>query len=79
MAYLLGDCLLLDRLKEREMTQSEFARRIDCSRQFVSQLISGDAFMTLEFAINAAEILGCRTTDFYILKTGKPKRRNRLE
>ncbi|AOZ91610.1 helix-turn-helix transcriptional regulator [Paenibacillus crassostreae] len=79
MAYLLGECLLLDRLKERNMTQSKFARFMGCSRQFVSQLVAGEAFMTLEFAINAAYILECKTTDFYILKTGKPKRRNRKE
>ncbi|MFD1954259.1 transcriptional regulator [Paenibacillus thailandensis] len=79
MAFLLGECLLQDHLNRKGMSQSEFARRMGCSRQFVSQLIAGKAFMSLEFAINAAYILECKPTDFYILETGKRKQRNRKE
>lgn len=67
MAFLLGECLLPDRLKEKEILQADFARYMKCSRSFVSQLISGDAYMSLEFAINAAHFLNCRVTDLYVL------------
>ncbi|MCA4755533.1 helix-turn-helix domain-containing protein [Paenibacillus glucanolyticus] len=68
MAFLLGDCLLLDRLKDKGITQAEFARYMKCSRSYVSQLISGDAKMSLTFAINAAHFLECRVTDLYVLE-----------
>lgn len=67
MSYMLGDCLLLDRLEEKGVSQAEFARAMKCSRSFVTQLIKGDAHMSLQFAINAAHYLGCRVTDLYVL------------
>lgn len=67
MAYLLGECLLLDRLKEKNISQAAFAKHMDCSRSFVTQLINGDSKMSLEFAINAAHYLNCRVTDLYVL------------
>jgi transcriptional regulator with XRE-family HTH domain len=68
MAFRLGECLLLDRLEEKGITQAEFARHMNCSRSYVSQLISGKAKMSLEFAINAAHFLNCRVTDLYVLR-----------
>ncbi|WP_445323436.1 helix-turn-helix transcriptional regulator [Paenibacillus sp. FSL P4-0127] len=68
MAFLLGECLLLDRLNEKEISSAEFARHMKCSRSFVSQLISGKSKMSLEFAINAAHFLNCRVTDLYVLE-----------
>jgi transcriptional regulator with XRE-family HTH domain len=67
MAFLLGECLLLEILNEKGMSQAEFARRMDCSRQYVSQLISGDATMSLQFAINASFLLDCDYRRFYRL------------
>ncbi|WP_211746397.1 helix-turn-helix transcriptional regulator [Paenibacillus sp. Marseille-Q4541] len=67
MSFRLGDCLLLERLNEKGWTQAEFAKRMGVTRQYVSKLVSGDRKMSLEFAINAANILGCRVTDLYIL------------
>lgn len=68
MAFLLGDCLLLDRLEEKGITQAEFARHMKCTRSYVSQLISGESKMSLTFAINAAHFLNCRVTDLYVLE-----------
>jgi len=68
LAFLLGDCLLQDRLDDKGITQAEFARHMKCSRSYVSQLISGEAKMSLTFAINAAYFLNCRVTDLYVLK-----------
>lgn len=68
MSLQLGDCLLLERLNEKGMSQAEFAKRMGVSRQYVNKLIKGRTKMSLEFALNAANILGCRITDFYILE-----------
>ncbi|OMF35246.1 hypothetical protein BK133_11075 [Paenibacillus sp. FSL H8-0548] len=78
MAFLLGECLLLDVLKKRGMKRAAFAGKMDCSRAFVTQLIRGEAYMSLEFAINAAHLLECQVTDFYVLNIGK-RRSNRNE
>lgn len=68
MAFLLGECLLPDRLKEKGIKPVDFARHMKCSRSFVSQVISGESNMSLEFAINAAHFLNCRVTDLYVLE-----------
>lgn len=67
MAFLLGECLLPDRLEEKGISQADFARHMKCSRSFVTQVITGQARMSLEFAINAAHYLNCRVTDLYVL------------
>ncbi|WP_445323770.1 helix-turn-helix domain-containing protein [Paenibacillus sp. FSL R5-0407] len=67
MSYVLGECLLLDRLREKGVSRAEFARALKCTRAYVTQLINGDAHMSLTFAINAAHYLGCRVTDLYVL------------
>jgi len=67
MAFLLGECLLLDRLTDKKMKPAEFARRMECSRSYVSGLIAGTEKMSLEFAINASQVLECRVTDLYVL------------
>lgn len=74
MALKLEECLLLDRLKDRKMTQSDFAKRMECSRQYVSALARGTEFMSLEFAINAADILHCRVTDLYVLTRSRSRK-----
>lgn len=71
MAFRLGECLLLDILERKNMTQAEFARRMKVSRQYVNRIATGEDTMSLEFAINAAHILGCRVTDLYILRSRK--------
>jgi transcriptional regulator with XRE-family HTH domain len=74
MAFQLGECLLLQRLKAKNMSPAEFARRMKVSRQYVHKLISGEDTMSLEFAINAAHILECRVTDLYVLNIVKSRR-----
>lgn len=72
MAFRLGECLLQDRLDNREMTKAEFARRMGVTRQYVGNLLIKDrrkrAVMSLEFATNAAIVLECQMSDFYILE-----------
>ncbi|ASA22051.1 helix-turn-helix transcriptional regulator [Paenibacillus donghaensis] len=70
MAFLLGECLLLELLEQVDMSQAEFAKRLKCSRQYVGQLITkkDNATMSLEFAINAADVLGCSVNELYTLR-----------
>lgn len=65
MAFRLAECLLLDLLKKKGMSQSEFARRLGVSRQYINKLINGDRTMTLEMAINSSFILDCQVNDLY--------------
>jgi plasmid maintenance system antidote protein VapI len=68
MAFLLGECQLQSLLKRANMKPAEFARQMECSRTYVSDLISGDKTMSLEFAINAAYILDCEVNELYALR-----------
>lgn len=67
MAFRIGECLLPIRLKEKGIKPVEFAKAMECSRQYVSGLIKGTETMSLEFAINAAVVLECEITDLYKL------------
>jgi len=77
MAFRLGECLLRDRLEKVNMTQTELADRLGVSKQFVGAIISGRKKMSLELAINAAQLLECRVTDLYVLHHKPIKRRKR--
>lgn len=75
MAILIGECLLRQRLREAKMTQSEFARRLNISRQMVSKYVNDEKIMSLEMCFNAAHVLNCSVYDLYVLKYV----RNRIE
>lgn len=67
MAFLLGECLLKQLIDDNGLTQAEFARRMECSPQFISGLIRGKEKMSLEFAINASLKLDCDVKELYEL------------
>ena len=69
MAFRLGECLLLNVLKRRNMSQSEFARRMNVSRQYIHRLATNQKVMSLEFAINACYVLDCDILDLYVIET----------
>lgn len=52
-------------LYAKRMTQADFARRLDMSEGYVSQLISGKSKFSLLAAKRAANILGCKIDDLY--------------
>lgn len=47
------------------MTQVEFARRIEVSESYVSKIISGEKHLSLEKAATGAFVLGIHAEDFY--------------
>lgn len=60
MALHVGRSRLPELLKAKRMSQAEFARRLNVSEPFISQIISGyrNAKFSYEMAQNAAKILG---------------------
>jgi transcriptional regulator with XRE-family HTH domain len=64
----LGECRLPELLARRKLTQSEFARRLGVSRQYINKVIQGEKKLSLEQAINAAYILNCDVTDLYHIR-----------
>lgn len=66
MALQFGRCRLPELLEARHMTQSEFARRLNISEAYVSQLAKGVRKFTFLMAKRAAVILQCSTDDLYI-------------
>lgn len=53
-------------LESRHMSQVEFARRLNISEAYASQLASGVRKFTFIMAMRAALILKCSPTDLYI-------------
>lgn len=68
MALVLGRCRLQSCLRMRKMTQSELARRLGVTRQTINDWANNRAQMSLERAVNIANILDCAVTDLYEFK-----------
>jgi len=65
MRYAIGRCRLLDILKNRKMSQAEFARRMDTHPQTVQKWVKGEAVMLLITAYAASQVLGCKMEELY--------------
>lgn len=52
-------------LAAKKMSQAEFARVMDVSESFISQVINGKAFFSYILALKAAWILKCRMEDLH--------------
>lgn len=65
MALSFGRSRLPELLAKRKMSQAEFARRLNVSEGFVSQIISGTSKLSLLKAKVAADILKCHIDDLY--------------
>lgn len=61
----IGRSRLPDLLDKKRMTQADFARRMNISEAFVSQIIKGESKFSLLKAKQAADILGCYIEDLY--------------
>lgn len=65
MALQFGRTRLPELLEKRRMSQAEFARRLDVSEAYASQLASGRRKFTFIMAMRAAVILQCTPMDLY--------------
>jgi transcriptional regulator with XRE-family HTH domain len=64
--YEVGKCRLRILLKERKITQNEFATMMGMSKQQINDYISGHtATMSLKTAKNIAHVLGCSIEELY--------------
>lgn len=65
-SLLLGESRLPQLLKRaNNMSQSEFARRLGVSRQFITKVIKKERKFSLEQALLAAHILDCDVNELY--------------
>jgi len=72
--YEVGKCRLRTLLKERKISQNEFARMMGMSKQQINDYISGyTATMSLKTAKNIAYVLGCSIEELYEWKRSKTK------
>jgi transcriptional regulator with XRE-family HTH domain len=65
LAYVVGRCLLRERLKETGMTQSELATKLGVKVQQVNKYITDRQKMSLQVAKNISVILHCDIDDLY--------------
>ncbi|MEW4281728.1 helix-turn-helix transcriptional regulator [Priestia megaterium] len=72
--YEVGKCRLKILLKERRITQNEFASMMGMSKQQISDYITGHtATMSLKTAKNIAHKLDCSIDDLYEWTRSKTK------
>jgi len=65
--YRVGKCLLLDLLKARGLSQTDLAVKLGVSKQRINALAHNRRTMSLETAVNVAEVLKCDVKDLYEL------------
>lgn len=61
----IGKSRIPEHLKRIGMSQAEYARRLNVSESFASQLASGDKTLSLIKAKISAHIFGCYIDDLY--------------
>jgi transcriptional regulator with XRE-family HTH domain len=65
MRFEVGRSLLRDRLRERRMTQSELARKLNREKSQISDIANRRSVVRLELAKELADTLGCSIEDLY--------------
>lgn len=65
MYYVVGKCLLSDRLIQVRMTQQELAARLGVTKQQINSYTTNRRVMNLTTAKNIASIVKCEVTDLY--------------
>lgn len=65
MAPPVGRSRLPELLKINRLSQTEFARLMDISDGFVSQVISGKRYFSYPMAVRASKLLKCKMEDLH--------------
>jgi transcriptional regulator with XRE-family HTH domain len=65
MRFEVGRSLLPDRLRERGMSQSELARKLNRNKSQISDIVNRRSAVRLELAKELAHALGCSIEDLY--------------
>ena len=61
----VGKCLLLDILKQKNVTQQELAEKIGVTKQQINHYIKNRRIMSIQIAANIAYVLDCEIMDLY--------------
>lgn len=70
MALRVGRSRIPELLERKGWTQAEFARRLDISEGFLSQVISGKRYFSYPTAAKAAFLLGCSMEELHEIEFG---------
>ena len=65
MAYKVGECLLLSRLSDAGITQSELSNKLGVTAQQINKYALNKQRMSIQVAKNIASILNCQIEDLY--------------
>lgn len=68
MALHIGRSRLPELLKNKGLTQADFARLLGVSEPFVSEVIKGPKHFSYSVAARASYILGCQMEDLHEIK-----------
>lgn len=63
--FKVGKCLLSDRLKKGNLTQSRLAEMTDIPKSQISEYVNNKHVMSLESAKTIANVLDCTIEDLY--------------
>lgn len=63
--YKIGSCLLGDRLKKADLSQSQLAEMTNISKSQISEYVNNKHVMSLESALNIAYALNCSIEELY--------------
>ena len=67
--FAVGKCLLADRLKKADLTQSELAEITNIPKSQISEYVNNKHTMSLITAYTISEALNCHIEDLYIWKS----------
>lgn len=65
MAYIVGRCLLREKLRKADMTQLELADRLQVKEQQINKYVNDRQGMHIQVAKNISAILNCSMDDLY--------------
>jgi DNA-binding XRE family transcriptional regulator len=73
--YVVGKCLLSDRLIQVRMTQQELADKLGVTKQQINSYTTNRRMMSLTTAKNIAAVVRCEISDLYEWVIVEDKRR----
>jgi DNA-binding XRE family transcriptional regulator len=65
----VGKCLLSDRLRKADLTQTQLAELTKIPKSQISEYVNNKHVMSLETARNIANVLNCDIIDLYLWKS----------
>jgi putative transcriptional regulator len=72
--FIVGKCLLADRLKKADLTQSELAELTHIPKSTISEYVNNKHIMSLVTAKTIAHTLNCSIDDLYQWKSVRDAR-----